>query len=676
MQRALEVYDDVQADTDRSLLALQAVIATALLAPDFLFRVEIGVDDPRWTDRRALDEHELAARLSMAFLDAPPDDQLRALADLGGVAASVDVQARDALLEPGADTALEAFFAQWFELDGLELASKDPVLFPQWTPELVAAMRHEALALFHAIALERDDDLRTLFTSLDADLSPELVALYGAEAGLPPERAGLLSRSAFLAANAHPALTSPTHRGRFVRTRLLCQDVPPPPEGVVADLEQLDNTGTLRDMLEQHASDPACSSCHERMDPIGYTFEHFDPIGAWRDLDRGLPVDASGELDDVPVDGAASLGAALAEHPRLPACLADNVWAHLLGHLAQRAEGDQLDAVVASFAADDHRLSGLAAGIATTDAFLTVHVPEGGACERDEEGLQRPCSTACGDGVETCLGSTWSACTAARPTDERCNGLDDDCDGGVDEVVRLACEADGRPGLTSCVAGAWSGCEAVVGAETCNGLDDDGDGLTDEDLGVDLRAVAFADVTASHPACLPEQGAHHPACRAAVHRFCADSACATSGLGPVASTADASTLACLDESEAVVMTTSYTALTAQHGWCTQDNRFGSDCNAAIHRWCAAQGLTTGYGPIENSGDVAVVICNPTAELLSVNYGALSSLVSGCTWPEQRDSEACDEATHRWCRQQGFATGHGPLENFDNTALVACLGVGP
>ena len=680
IDRLVTVFDAVTEGSGSTVLATQALVAAGLLAPDFLFRVELGVDtdDP---ELRLLSDHEAAARLAFTLTDRPPDAALRARASEGGLAtaAAMQEQATLALATDQSTGPLTAFFAQWTDLDALWLTAKDPTQHPEWTPDLQAAMATEAELLFRDVALADGGDLRDLFTTRTGRITPELAAVYGvAPPGsldpveLPPERAGLLTRGAFLAPNAHATLTSPTRRGKFVRSRLLCQDIAPPPEGVIASLDALPDEGTLRDRLEQHMADPACELCHSQMDPIGFAFEHFDPVGAWRDTDNDLPVDASTDLDGDPIASGAELGAALAEHPRLPRCVTSNAWRHLLGHLEQGYERDPLFASEDAFEASAYNVPSLMHAITGTLPYRTVSIPEGGAC--DVEASTRACATACGEGTETCVAGAWVGCSAARPIEELCNGIDDDCDGSIDEAVVEACTVNGRPGLRSCSDGVWWDCAPVVADETCNGLDDDGDGLVDEELAVDLRAVVGADLSGQHPDCDPDVWTHSPHCRAATHRACATTACATTGIGPVAWEADGTGgIVCLDDTVATIQWTTYTALGAQHGGCHQGNRFGPDCNAAINRWCSAQGLTTGYGPIENSGDDAVVACNPGATVIHTTYTEVSAYGELCNGASERMGPDCDAAFHHYCRAQGYATGHGPLENSGDNAHVACIG---
>jgi hypothetical protein len=686
----VELYAAVDEATGRRTLAVQAMAVAALTAPDFLFRVELGEERENDPSRRWLNDHEMAARLSLALLDRPPDDGLRALADADGLgtADAVEAAAAAAWVDPSAAPASTRFFAEWMDLDRLALVSKDPVLFPEWNDALREALETEAKLIFYDLAVAQDGDMRELFTTTEAFLTPETAALYEVayESGepliqveLPPERAGLLTRGAFLAANSHASLNSPTLRGKFVRTRLLCQDVPPPPDGVVASLDDVDASGTLRQQLEQHMADAACNSCHSQMDPIGFAFEHFGPVGAWRDEDRGFPVDSSSDLDGDAVDGGAALGAVLAEHPRLPGCITINVWSHLLGHIEQWDEDDSIDAVADGFEAGGYRFGQLAMDVARTIEFRTIRTPEGGVCSEDEEGTTRVCSTDCGEGDELCTGGVWTECSADRPERESCNGLDDDCDGQVDEDIVRVCEAGGVLGLESCAGASWSGCVVPGTPETCNGLDDDGDGAVDEDLSVDFRPITSAELTARHEGCRPEVlSTWSDYCRSAVHRTCADLSCSTSGIGPIAvgGAGAFGTIACLAPEEAVVHTVPFGELMAYHGGCTAVTAFSNACNASINRWCEGQGQITGYGPVEHNLEIAVIHCNPLATKYYTTFVEVSAYHSICDGVAQRSGEQCDEAYHRFCRDRGHLTGHGPLENSLTDVHVACIGTLP
>ena len=433
--------------------------------------------------------------------------------------------------------------------------------------------------------------------------------------------------------------------------------------------------GTLRQQLEQHAVDPACSGCHLAMDPPGFALEHFDPIGRYRELDNGLPIDATGDIDGVPFDGALQLGQVVAESEKYAECMTTQLYRFANAQVDRTADLAPIAEITERYRADGERWAPLVHALVQSDAFLLATGPAGDACE--EAGAERDCATACGAGTETCTDGRWQGCTAAAPGVETCNGVDDDCDGIADDDLEQSCEADFGLGTATCEAGVWGTCSGPGPAEeVCNGADDDLDGEVDEGLQIAVTGWTYDELTTlGHYACDPVVDAFSPACHAAANRACAGTGCAVTGVGPVSIDAYAETLevSCLDATEAELVNTTFTTLSGHHDGCTIDTRQGGACNAAIHRMCGASGQVTGFGPVENSGDDATVVCTPQAVVLDGSYSTLSTYDAGCN-ATTRIGVACNHAMHEWCRSQGYATGHGPLENFDDYAAVACMGV--
>jgi hypothetical protein len=190
-------------------------------------------------------------------------------------------------------------------------------------------------------------------------------------------RAGLLTQAGVLAARDHGDQTSPTRRGLFILTRLLCQDlplmppanltIPPPPTGNL----------TARQRLEEHAQNAVCNACHRTMDPVGLSLEHFDAMGAYRETDHGMPIDDSGQIDGQSYQGAVGLGAMLRAHPALGPCLIQSLYDVAVGHLATDFDHETFAALVQHFDANDGRIRSLLAAIATSDGFRYLPIPEG-----------------------------------------------------------------------------------------------------------------------------------------------------------------------------------------------------------------------------------------------------------------------------------------------------------
>lgn len=370
---------------------LQYELMAILQSPYFLYIVEVGEpgDDPAV---RTLTPTELAARLSFFLLGRTPDRELLAAAEAGELVTDDQVRAAATamLARPEARATLATFYAELFQLRDIPGLAKNAELFPQFTPALAQAMQEETLRLVDDIVWQKDGDLRAL---LDADytfVDPGLAALYGlpapagpgfSRARLPAEqgRAGLLGHAGFLARFAHPAETSPTRRGLFIRTKLLCEEVAPPPPGVDTSLPPDDpqQPQTMKEKLLQHMEDPNCKSCHAQLDPLGLALEHYDPIGSFRTLDQGLAIDASASVPDLgEFASARELGALLAADPRTTACVVKNFIRGSLGHIERLGERPAIDALEREFVAGDHRLQHLLVELAASPVFRAVGAPK------------------------------------------------------------------------------------------------------------------------------------------------------------------------------------------------------------------------------------------------------------------------------------------------------------
>lgn len=364
---------------------LRSAVSGMLQSPWVVYRTELGTPDPARPGLHRLDDHELAARLAFVLWNRGPDAELLdaaeagRLSDAAGLAAEVDRMLADERVRQ----ATEVFFEQYLDLARFDRAAPDPGTFPGWTPALRSAMRAETLLLVDELVHRKDEDVRRLFSQRRAFVNDVLAEHYGLDVpGASPisfvpvdlpadgERAGVLGLGAFLVMNAHATETSPTLRGKYVVERVLCATVPPPPGDVELDLsEETGDPQTLRERLEQHRDDPACSACHAIMDPTGFLFEHFDATGAWRaDID-GAPVDASGALRGQELSGAGELGDVLATHPDVGPCMARQFYRHAHGRLDDAEEAVTLAQISADFAAGGHRFGALQRAVVLHPSF-------------------------------------------------------------------------------------------------------------------------------------------------------------------------------------------------------------------------------------------------------------------------------------------------------------------
>ncbi|MBX7084093.1 MAG: DUF1592 domain-containing protein [Nannocystaceae bacterium] len=372
---------------------LRAMVAGLLQSPFFLYRVEIGQPDPDAPGRRRYDGWEMASRLSLLLWNTLPDDALFAAAERGDLdhADGIRTEVERMLADARARQALGEFFAQYLDLGRLDGVMRDPAVYPSFTLTMPDSMRTEVELLVDDLVFRRQADVRTIYGTRSTFVNEELAALYGVDAPdagpitfvpveLPADgpRAGLLTLGAYLTMNAKQTQTSPTARGKFIRERVLCQTVPPPPGNVNTDLDPPSGEGeTLREILEEHRKNPACTTCHTFIDPPGLLFENFDSVGAYRELENGVPVDASGELDGVMLENGRALAELLPTKPEVSRCMVQQLFRHAQGRLDTTDEKNVIDDLDRRFGEADYRFLSLVVELATHEGFRTATPQEG-----------------------------------------------------------------------------------------------------------------------------------------------------------------------------------------------------------------------------------------------------------------------------------------------------------
>lgn len=355
-------------------LGLQA----ALTSPHFLYRVEVDADPAA----HPLSPHELASRLSYFLWSSMPDEELFAAADEGrlGTTAELRAQAERMLDDPRAAALTDNFAGQWLQTRALAHSEPDYDLFASyWFDELEEAFAIETRMLFEDVLLH-DEPVETLLLADYTFVDERLARHYGLPStgsvgfrrialGDSPRR-GVLGHGSVLTVTSHRKRTSPVKRGKWVLTQLLCDEPEPPPPGVEALLEETTPSGTLRQQLEEHRENPFCASCHEAMDPLGFGLERLNPIGAYRDTDRGFPIDSAGLLPDgQSFDGAVELATILAGDERFYACLAEKMYVYALGRGPEDEGAAHVTGITAAYRARGGTLRELIFAVVESGAF-------------------------------------------------------------------------------------------------------------------------------------------------------------------------------------------------------------------------------------------------------------------------------------------------------------------
>ncbi len=310
---------------------IQMGLRRILSSPDFLFRME---RDPKGIAPETpyrISDLELASRLSFFLWSSLPDAELLDVAAKGKLRDEkvLAQQVKRMLADPRSEAVATNFAAQWLHLRNLDAVQPDSYAFPNFDETLRDAFRTETLMFFDSIM--RDD--RSVVDLLTADytfLNERLARHYGIpnvygsdfrRVALTDEaRRGLLGQGSILTVTSMANRTSPVKRGQWVLETLLANPPPSPPDNVPALTENAPDSldrQSLRARLEQHRADPGCASCHNVMDPIGFSMEVFDGIGTKRIKDEsGDLINAAGNLaSGLPINGVTELRAAIASDP-------------------------------------------------------------------------------------------------------------------------------------------------------------------------------------------------------------------------------------------------------------------------------------------------------------------------------------------------------------------------
>jgi hypothetical protein len=383
VQQWLEVAQSAATLSGSAAQGLSTATSGMLQSPNFLYRVETNALDAS-NGRLKYDGWSMATRIAYALTGAPPSPALLDAAAAGQLdtAEGVSAAAATLLADDRVSDRMTAFFSEYAQLQQVMQIAKSTELFPTFTPELQSSMVEGARLFIKNIVLGADTDVRSFYTSTQTYADANLASLYGVsapasgfeEVTLPATsgRAGILGQAAVIAGQSQSDRTSPTRRGIFVLQSLQCLAAPLLPGGVDLTVVPPDENSTTRQNLEAHRVEPACAACHAAFDPMGLALEHFDPIGQYRETENGLPIDATGVIGGMSFDGAAELGAVLAQDPKVIACLLRNFYREQNGRSEDKQDKAQIDSLAVSLAARGYVWNSFLADFVASDAFRSA----------------------------------------------------------------------------------------------------------------------------------------------------------------------------------------------------------------------------------------------------------------------------------------------------------------
>jgi hypothetical protein len=296
-------YEKLFASAAAFEAGLELTIAAMLQSPYFLYRREVGAPDKPGLVR--LTSYEVASNISYLIARSMPDEGLlqAAAANQLSTREQIDAQVERLLQDPKNRATINTFMGEWLETKRVEGVLKDPNVF-NFADSLRADMERETAALIEDVVFTRKGTLNDLLTTDYTFVNAALAKHYGLPAVTGDQLIkvttkrdpGILTQGSLLAGHAGMTFSSPTLRGKLVRTRLLCEDLPPPPSNVNTNIMPPKEAKTTREIFQAHVDNPACGGCHMVMDRIGFAFENYDVVGRYRTEENGIPIDSSGEI--------------------------------------------------------------------------------------------------------------------------------------------------------------------------------------------------------------------------------------------------------------------------------------------------------------------------------------------------------------------------------------------
>jgi hypothetical protein len=357
-------------------LVLKRVVLLVLKSPRFLYREGAASDDP----------FEVAARLSFALWDSVPDAELLRAAGKGELRNPEQVrrQAERMLADPRARAKVREFFLHWLKVDRVTDMAKDPKRFPGFDAEVIADLRTSLDLFLENVVWGKEAKFADLLLADEIYLNDRLSKFYAAAAGgssefqkvklNPHERAGVLTHPFLMASFAYTGESSPIHRGVFLARGVLGLPLRPPPEAVAPLPPDLHPALSTRERVAVQTQPQACMACHTMINPLGFSLEHFDAVGRYREKDRDKPIDATGMYltrtgETVSFKGVRELAQYLAKNEDVHGAFVEQLFHHLIKQPV-RAYGNELPTQLkARFAAHQFSIRRLVVEIATTTAL-------------------------------------------------------------------------------------------------------------------------------------------------------------------------------------------------------------------------------------------------------------------------------------------------------------------
>ncbi len=364
---------------------MEAALTSLLVNPNYWFRIESQPSDIPSNSPYAITDLELASRLSFFLWSSNPDDRLLTLAENGTLRQPnvLNFEIDRMLKDARSNSLVSNFASQWLYLRNLDSITPDLRLYPDFDDNLRQAFRRETELHFQdVIANDRNvlGLIRSNFTFLNQRLAkhygiPHVLGSHFRKVELPASshRGGLLRHGSILTVTSYATRTSPTIRGNWILENVIGTPPPPPPPNIPALKDKQDTAGkSLRERLAMHRSDAACASCHNLMDPVGFSLDNYDAVGRWRQFDDGEPLDTAGVMPDGSrVHDVTTLEDSIVNRPKVfVGTMTEKLLTFALGRGVELRDGPAIREIVEYAAERDFRFSAIIQGIVLSKPFL------------------------------------------------------------------------------------------------------------------------------------------------------------------------------------------------------------------------------------------------------------------------------------------------------------------
>ncbi len=367
---------------------IQLVLETILQSPAFIYRAEFGASGTLNNGVVQLTSWEMASRLSYMFWATTPDATLMNLAQQNKLRtkAQIRAQAERLLNDDRAKPVIRDYYTQWLGVGNIDSLERTAADYPGFTADTPSQLRRETEAFIDHVFWDSTSTLDELLTADYTFANNNLAKFYGiTEPGSnafekvsnPGKNFGLLSQGSLMATGARPDETAPILRSVFVLEKVMCVHLATPdPTEVTIVFPPQDASITTRERWTQTTGSGNCFQCHRILNPAGFIFENYDPVGRWRDTENNLPIDSSGELiatdSDGTFTGLADLSQALAQSDQVTHCAVTSWANYAYGRHIDEGGDDHcsMEQAYEAFTTKGKNLKELLVELTQTNAFM------------------------------------------------------------------------------------------------------------------------------------------------------------------------------------------------------------------------------------------------------------------------------------------------------------------